>query len=507
MKDITLYIHKTFFVVKFNTPVYKEAVDMMSRHLTSYKFIWNRRLRRLIREKDKDYYSYDHINKSYRYTINLLRNFLLVLGRLGATKENIIMFNIVNKNVIKIKLDFNPKYILRDYQEEYKNILISLREEKPVMLVDLHTGGGKGVISSATLCELKERIMILVLPKYVDKWKKDIREYTNIRKDDVYYIQGGSSLRKIMNTPSNKIKYKCFIASIRTMQEMVSAYEDREYDYDYPMFPQDLCDHLGIGVILNDETHQHFHAMMKISLYMNVNQLIGLSATLDSNRPEMRKLYNHMFPDDVRVSNIVSLDRYCNVKVIEYRLESLKNIKYTIQGYNHIVYEESIMKNRFLLTSYFRMLDAYVKESYIDRREKKQKLLIFIASVRMCTLYTNHLKSLYPKIDIRRYVQDDPYDNILKAEISISTINSASTAIDIPNLITVINTVSMASLQANIQSLGRLRKIKDVDVWYYYLYTPMIPNQKQMHKIRRDTIKNRVKQIVYDEYPHILRTY
>ena len=73
--------------------------------------------------------------------------------------------------------------------------------------------------------------------------------------------------------------------------------------------------------------------------------------------------------------------------------------------------------------------------------------------------------------------------------------------LSVPKLITVINTISMASLQANIQTMGRLRKIPDREVWYLYTYCSMIPNQKNMHKIRRDTIMNRAKYIYYTEYP------
>lgn len=164
------------------------------------------------------------------------------------------------------------------------------------------------------------------------------------------------------------------------------------------------------------------------------------------------------------------------------------------------------MKSKYFMRNYFNMIFHYVEKDYIKRKQDGERLLVFMASIALCTAFTNYLKDKYPSMDIRRYVEDDPYENILNAEISVSTVISASTAVDIPKLITVINTISMASLQANLQTMGRLRKIPGRDVWYDYIYCPQIPNQKHMHKIRRDTIKDKAKLIVYDEYPLTIMT-
>ena len=365
-------------------------------------------------------------------------------------------------------------------------------------------------IGTNALTVIDERAMILVLPKYVDKWISDIKMYTNIQDDDICVIQGSKKIRELMNTDSNKLKYKVYIASITTMNYMISDFEDPTgiYYTTYPMEPNKFMDHLGVGVILNDETHQHFHALLKISLYMNVNQIIGLSATLDSNRAEMKKMYNHMFPPENRISNIVAIDRYVNVLAIEYKMISLKGIKYLQggQGYSHIVFEQSILRNKSLRESYMEMIYYYVKSKYLDRKLPGERCLIFMSTVMFCTLFTKYLKSKHKNMDIRRYCQDDPYENVINAEICVSTVISASTAVDIPKLITVVNTISMASLQANIQTMGRLRKIPDRDTWYVYMYTPQILNQKNMHKIRRDTIKDRAKCVYYAEYPKYLQS-
>lgn len=502
-KSVTLAIHKTFFVIQLHDDRYADVLYSILRHLKSHTLVYNKYIRRLVSQEDKKYFSYDSKTRSYRFTIGILKDVLSTLGRSGLTKEDMNIHRIFNKNVRKLDLTFNTKdFTLRDYQKTYSNILLLHRNLKSIMLVDLSMGMGKSCIAAHAIARVNEVTMILVLPKYIEKWKDDLYKYTDIDELDICVIQGSSAIANLMLERRERLTYKVYIASITTMNYMISDFESTDKEYQYPMKPDEFMDHLGVGVILNDETHQHFHALLKISLYMNVNQIIGLSATLDSNRPEMKRLYSYMFPSDNRVSNIAKIESYTYVKAIEYRLGGLKRIRYTSgQGYSHILYEQSILRNKRLLDSYFEMIDYYVKKDYIDRKEKGERLLVFMSTVAMCTLFTKYLKRKYKQLDIRRYCQDDPYENVITAEISVSTIISASTAVDIPKLITVINTISMASLQANLQSFGRLRKIEGRDVWYEYLYTPQIPNQKNMHKIRRDTIMSKAKLIVYDMYP------
>ena len=509
-KLLTLIVHRTYFVIAPHDEKVFEIMYDVTNKLKSHKYVYNRRIRRMVREEDKKYFSYTYKDKTYRFTISILKDVLSMLGRRGITKEEITVISVLNKNVRPLNLNFNDnKFELRDYQKTYSNILVNERKNKSIMLVDLATGHGKTVIAAHSLVRINEVTMILVLPKYIEKWRDDLYKYTNIKEKDIFFIKGSKSIIELMNQPRHTIKYKAFIASITTMNYMISDYESEgAYELQgYTMCPYDFMDHIGVGVILNDETHQHFHALLKISLYMNVNQIIGLSATLDSHRDEMKRLYSYMFPSDNRISNIAKIEKYTYVKAIEYRLSDMKGVQYsTPQGYNHIKYEHSIMKSKCFMQNYFNMIFHYVEKDYIKRKQDGERLLIFMASIALCTAFTNYLKNKYPSMDIRRYVEDDPYENILNAEISVSTVISASTAVDIPKLITVINTISMASLQANLQTMGRLRKIPGRDVWYDYIYCPQIPNQKHMHKIRRDTIKDKAKLIVYDEYPLTIMT-
>lgn len=355
-------------------------------------------------------------------------------------------------------------------------------------------------ISMLTVTKLNKRTAILVLPKYVDKWIDDIKKYTDAGVDDVFVVKGSSSIEKLAKMKPSEIKYKFFILSMATMREYISAYEEGKLNPEF-LKPENFMEHLGVGVLLNDETHQHFHALLKISLYMNVEKLIGMTATLDSNRESMKKIYNTMFPPNFRISNLVQKDNYVNVEASAYRLVHTKGIRYqTARGYNHIEYEHHILKHFKFLKSYLEMIKYYVQTRYVDHRQNSDKALVYVSSVRMSSALTTYLQEQFPSLTVRRFMEDDPYENIIESDICVTSAQNGGTAFDVPNLVYVLMTTSMASLQANLQTLGRLREIKGRELWYTYIYCLDIKNQVNMHKARRDAIKFTTKQFKYTDY-------
>lgn len=501
MVRIELHIHKIFFVVKLHDNRLRYILDMFNNHLTTYSVFWNKYKRRAMKNKDKEYFSYITRLDEYRYPINVLRLFMNTLGTSNISKEHIDVHFKKEYNYSFLNLNWNKDIVLRDYQEEYVKILT--HNPKSLMLVDLFVGFGKTAIGVNAINRINKRTAILVLPKYIEKWIDDVMKYTDVDKDDIYIVRGGDSLMNLML--EEDLSYKFIIFSMRTVSNYITDYEEGKMPY--PVQPPDLMDHLGVGILFNDEMHQHFHALTKAMLYFDVEQAIGLSATLVSNRKEIDTIYSLIVPPENRISNIVQPDKFRHVRSIRYTLEMNHRIQYKrAKGYNHILFEHSICRNSIALKDYINMICYYVQIGFIDRYKPGEKLLIFAASVKLCTIITKRLQARYPRLDIRRFVEDDPYENIINAEISVSSIGSAGTAIDIPGLITCINTISMSSLQANLQAIGRLRKIPDREVWYYYLWTKDIPNQYKMHLDRFNAIRHDIKEYVEDEYPYTIKT-
>lgn len=502
MVRVELHVHKIFFTVKLHDNRLRYIMDIFNNHLTTYSVFWNKYKRRPMKNKDKEYFSYIPRLDEYRYPINVLRLFMNTLGTSNIQKENIDVTFKKDYNYSFLNLNWNKDIVLRDYQNTYVNELTNT-EAKSILLVDLMVGYGKTTLSMDAVVKLNRRTGIIVIPKYIEKWIEDVQKHTDVDKEDIYVVQGGDSLMNLML--EEDISYKFIIFSMRTISNYITDYEEGKMPY--PIQPPDLMDHLGIGLILNDEMHQHFHALTKSMLYFDVPKVIGLSATLVSNRKEIDKIYSLIVPPDNRISNIVKYDKYWNVRSIKYNLEMNRRIQYKrAKGYNHILFEQSICRNSIALRDYINMICYYIQIGYIDRKLPGEKLLVFAASVKLCTILTQKIKQRFPRLDVRRFVEDDPYENIINAEISVSSIGSAGTAIDIPGLITCINTISIASLQANIQAIGRLRKIPDREVWYYYIWTKDIPNQYKMHLDRFNAIKHDIKEYVEDEYPYTIKT-
>lgn len=503
MKRVKITIKNIYFIVTLYDGRLAHVINTMATELSTYSYVYNHKLKRTLKEKDKEYYSYNKQNNSYRFTISLLKDFILLLGTNLVHRDQIELFyDRYTVDVRILNLNINSEYVLKDYQDEYL-IGITKDDSPPNILVDLQTGYGKSLIAVASIIKLNMRAGILILPKYIEKWIIDLKRYTNIEDEDIFVVQGTESLIELMETPSDQIHYKFIIFSMRTVYFYIDNYENMHINY--PIEPDYLMQHLGIGVMLNDEAHQEFYSMFKAMLYFDVKKLIGLSATLDSNQPDIKKIYKTLYPTKNRLSNIVEIGRYTDVYAINYKLASTKGILFKRQqGYNHILYEQSIMRNSVLLNGYVNLILHYIRDGYYKRRTTGDKMLVYASSVMMCTLLTSRIQNEFKDLDVRRYVEDDPFSNIMEADLTITTIISSGTAIDVPNLITVLNTISMSSLQANMQVVGRLRKLPNKETRYYYLYSKSIQNQVKMHFDRKDAIKHLVNNYINVEYEKTL---
>jgi hypothetical protein len=181
----------------------------------------------------------------------------------------------------------------------------------------------------------------------------------------------------------------------------------------------------------------------------------------------------------------------------EHRKKIVKTTNYGSNNYSHIAFEQSITKRSDLLEVYYRLIDTTIQDYYMPDYQPKDKLLIFVATIQFATQLTAYLKKKYPDKLVNRYCDDDPYENLMTGEIIVSTVLSSGTAVDIPHLRVVIQTVCISSPVSNIQSLGRLRKLKDRDVKFVYLYCENIGKHKDYHMKRVELFKDRVANIIY----------
>ena len=361
-------------------------------------------------------------------------------------------------------------------------------------------------VSFKLMSMLRLKIGMFLLPKYIEKAAEDIEDHYPEIKGRYLIIQGGDALRDLMlNAETYKKKYSVFIFSIRTITNYLSVYDNRKGDMfllkEYPISPENLMQALGIGIFLNDESHQEPVNVSKMMLYFDCDYFILLTATFNSNDPHTVKMYKMMIPDHLRFGLDNAMDKYITINNIRYFIEKAPRLKHqTNQGYSQILFEQSLLARPYLLTQYGKMIIKYVERDYINKKKKDQKCLVYASTVDMCKHLCQILRREYPHLKISTYVQEDDYENIMTSDISVSTSLSASTGLDIKGLICIIQTISMGSLQANRQMVGRLRKIPDTELTYDALYCGNLRKHKDLYKQRESCTKDIAKEWHYETY-------
>jgi superfamily II DNA or RNA helicase len=438
---------------------------------------------------ERDEYRF-HINQLPAFEEHLTRNNII-----GSLVERLIkpMFEPA-KVEFKVKEGWAPK----DYQLPLIDYLV---QDKPVSkLLGLQTGKGKSASCLFAMSQIGTRTVFIIKPGYIEKWIGDISKQYEIDKDDIMTVQGGQQLMSLLQlAKENKITEKIIIISNKTFQIWLKAYEkykEESLDIGYACYPHEMHEQLKSGLRVIDEVHQDFHLNFKIDLYTHVKSSISLSATLITNNPFIYNMQKIAYPLGDRCRDI-PLDKYIDSYSLIYRFNNpdmIKTTEYGSNNYSHNAVEKSIMKHIPTLNNYLALIDYSMQISFLAVKRPKKKLLLFAYTVDLIDIIVDYLKRKYPQFDTRRYVGEDDYADLIESDIAVSTLGSSGTAHDLADLTTVILTPSVDSLQANVQSLGRLRKLNDgYPVQFLYLVCLDIPKSLQYDKSKRIMLAQRAK--------------
>lgn len=330
--------------------------------------------------------------------------------------------------------------------------------------------------------KLGTKSAILIKPSYLKKWIDDVKKYSPLRDDEFFIIKGGDSLTKLFSLSKTELEnIKIYVISMRTITNYFNSYYSD--DFSYPVTPYQFMEYTGIANILNDESHKEFESLFKIILWMDPAKLIGMSATMESDKRNMNYFYNLIYPKKHRLISMFGIKKYTHMIFYTYKLNQGIFIPHkSVMGYNHIMFEQNVMKNIKLLKDYVQMIKDIADTYYYTRKNKGEKLLMLFSTIDMCSIMTKAFKEHYRELSIKRYVEKDDYYDMLTGDVVISTNGSTGTAIDIPGLLTAIQSVPISDKQLNIQALGRLREIPDREVQYISLHCDNI----QMHKVYKE---------------------
>ncbi len=503
MADFTIIVNKASFAVYIDTPSKKGVILEFRKRFDTYTYVYDYKTKRKVKRIDKNYSAGNPHQDEWIFNIRYIKDFMWMLKTYGYNKNDIEIVHEPLHKVKKLNLKFNyDKYELRDYQINATDQVVA-NKDKFSMLLDFQTGFGKSLMAVNSVCRINKAVAVLILPKYIEKWIEDFKIHTDIKDDDIIVVKGGKDLLSYMElAESGEYTSKVIIFSNRTISNYIRDYESCEDldEFFYPISPGNLMEAFNIGVLMIDEAHQEFYSVFKASLYFKVDVILGMTATLVSDDKTKEVLYESVFPNEVRLSNL-GFDRYIDLHEVRYRIAENKRLNVVgNMGYSHIAFEQQIMRNSRQFSAYIKMIKHYVKIGYLDRKKDGDKILIFASSIDMCTYLTNVMLEFCPNLTVSRYVENDDYDNVINSDVIISTIGSSGTAFDIPGLITTINTISVKSKTANIQALGRLRKKDGRIMKYYQLFSKDIKKQQEYHLYRLDILKPRIKQLFLEEY-------
>lgn len=442
------------------------------------------------------------LKHEYRFHINQLPHLLWYLNKKQIDRSQITIHKHEMPITADISVPVRKGWELRNQQIPAVDFTTA-KDGQRSKLIAIRTGGGKTVVGLTSVSRLGKRTAIVILPTYIEKWCGDIVNILNIKPTDIMVVQGSAQLKGLISLAQDGTLASPFIIiSSRTLQNFITAYETSDSDVitdEYGILPDYLWPLLGVGTVLIDETHQHIHAMFKMLLYSHVERLIGLTATLITDNYTVERIHKIMYPHEVRFEN-QDMEKYIHVYAIGYPTmdamsAKLRTTEWGSNVYSHNAYEKSILSKPHLTSQYMKIIDHLVQMSYMEEFQSGDKLAIYASSVAMCDKITNYLKHKYPDFDVRRYCEQDPYENVIDAQIRVTTIISSGTAIDIPGLRAVILTNSIASSPSNLQVMGRLRKLPDRDVKFYYMYNEAIPKQVDYHKRKVELLTGRAASI------------
>lgn len=425
-----------------------------------------------------------------------------LFGNLGYVERLVpITYHAVSKDVLP-KVDFDVIKMFPPRERQVGIIEYVLDDQNPkwdpvIKMVTLQTGGGKTYVAQYCMEKLAVRTVIHFKGGYVQRWKDDLEETFKFKRGEFLVVRGAKDMIALQTMAlDGDLKAKVIIITSATMRDYIKNYEESNGNSKiYPIKPIDFYPKLGVGYRVTDELHQEFHNNYRIDLYTHVYRSLGLSATMTSSDAFKNKMYDIAYPTQQRHDG-GGYNVYIGVTALLYHMDPEVRIRYQgAQGYSHTTFEESVMRHKGLLRNYLRIIDHAIYNRFISVREEGQKALVFFARVDLCTLFVERLKKLYPELDIVRYVAGDSYEELLEADIGVTTIGSGGTAIDIKNLRCSFMTTAIDSRQSNEQVLGRTRPLigwPDVTPEFIYFGCLEIDKHIQYHQKKKEFFRNKV---------------
>lgn len=428
-----------------------------------------------------------------------LNDLLAFLKEQAIPDEKVSITYIDPPSPVSATFSVKPKFVLRDYQGP---IVDALADSRASRRVDLQTGKGKTLCALYACMHIGSRLLVMVQPKYFGIWIEALEDIYQDIEGRYVTISGSAELQMMIDRMlDGDFQYDVVILSAMTYRAFIEAFEYHrdqladETNYNVP--PPRFHEAMGFGVQINDEFQDDPGLVFRTDIYTNVRKQIYLSATPYTGNDYVTRMIDVMTPEETYVP-LPSWDCYINVIALLYADREVDKKDYTapFKGtYNHARYEKQMLKKKRRTEAYFRMVKKAVQGLFVNDREKGQRMLILCSTVDFIKTLTKYLNVQFPTLTIGSHVAGSDYNRLLSNDITVSTIKSSGTGVDIPDLREVLMLQATNSKKDNIQTLGRLRHMKsfpDVTPRFTYLVCENIKKHTQYHQSKREYFSGRV---------------
>ncbi|ENY4565227.1 hypothetical protein ACFXSN_004853, partial [Salmonella enterica subsp. enterica serovar Chester] len=380
------------------------------------------------------------------------------------------------------------------------------------------TGSGKTAMSQEITFRRGVRTGIILSPRYMPGWRSSLLNFFGMEPGDVIEIRGNakedpphpdiprySMLEFQTLVEQGELDFKIALFSLNMFQRYIADYEKNNCVAPYAFHPAEFWEKTGIGLLIHDECHEALHFLFKVKCYANIPEIIYLSATAVSDDPFIEQMLYLMYPKEARYAK-GEYKKYIAVNAVTYRLRSTDKVRYKGFGgsYSHTIFEQSIMKNKQLKLAYFNFIYTVIIKGFMNQYQEGMKMLVYCATVDMCKSLSHYLSERIPELEIGPYTAEEDFMVLLDNDISVTTVKSAGTGIDLPDLVMTFMTLAMGSRTGNIQVLGRLRQLKGkfegMTPTFWYLVCTSIEAHRKYHQRKVEFFSDKVlTQRVIDE--------
>ena len=406
---------------------------------------------------------------------------------------------------VSVKHTLTEGFKPRSYQED----VLSWIDDKAeyVTVIQLSCGLGKTFTSLFSVQKYGGRLIVITKSSYLEQWEADIRSiYVN---PIIERITGTAKLLKLFK---NGEVADITLISIETYRSYLNAYVVGRHAVD----PTKLWKKLSASNLIIDEGHSNLHANSLLMSTARPKRILVLTATIKTKNPFRRKMQSILYPITNRKSS--SAPPYIDYATVSYHItypDTMRTSEFGRTNYSHIAYERWLTTNTQRANNYYKMITSMLKNLYIKRRKEGEKVMVLLSlknSVKELSIYlSKHL----PDERVIDFTGATKQEEIYDKTIILSSNIKAGTAIDIPGLIVLVQTINVASLEMTDQNIGRLRPpsngvinkkglpegyIDDSERAFVQLNCEQIPKHKQYQEERDLNIRHYLINKQYNTY-------